>query len=67
MYILINVSVNGVKTNVLVSKTKKKLIQYLKEKEYYWSAVNGRYIDDRTNNSGEDYIIQSIKELKWKN
>lgn len=35
MYILINVSVNGVKTNVLVSKTKKKLIQYLKEKEYY--------------------------------
>ena len=48
MYILIRVGANDFRSNEKVSRTKKKLEEYLKEKGFYWSNKIKRYIDDET-------------------
>ena len=47
-----------------VSRRKSTLVSFLKTKGYYWSAKFGRYIDDRNQNTGVDYLIQKVDELK---
>ena len=63
MYILIYIGTNGITWNEACSKTKKKLIEHLKTKGYYWSKKVGSYIDDRNGNSGVDYKIEKLIEL----
>ena len=67
MYILVGTKTTGEPVNVLVSKTKKKIIAYLKENGYYWSANCNSYIDDKTTGvdggSGIDYTIEEVKEI----
>ena len=50
-----------------VSKRKSKLENHIKEKGYYWSKKNGRYVDDKNcgidGGSGTDYIINSVDEI----
>ena len=68
MYILIHIGTNNVRWTERVSKQKKKLIEYLKDRGFYWSKKNGRYVDDKTikidGGSGTDYIIRKVEELK---
>jgi len=67
MYILINIGTNDIRTNELASKDKSKLEQHIKEKGFYFSKKNGRYIDDRTSGiaggSGSEYFIEKIEEI----
>lgn len=64
MYLLIEITTNDRRSSILVSKTKKKLEQYVKDKGFYWSKSLGRYIDDKNTGilggSGTDYIIEKI-------
>ncbi len=68
MYVLIEVGENGKRDAVLVSKTKKKLEKYIKDKGYYWSNKANCYIDDRTSGieggSGADYLISNVDVLE---
>lgn len=67
MYILIHIGTNDFRYNERVSKHKNKLIEYLKEKGFYWSKINGRFVDDKTvkidGGSGTDYIIRKVEEI----
>jgi len=67
MYMLIRIGTNDSRMVELVSKTKSKLENYIKEKGYYWSKKADRYIDDKTSGidggSGTDYLIHSVEEL----
>ena len=67
MYILIRIGTNDSRRVELVSRTKKKLEDYIKEKGFYWSKKLNRYIDDKTSGidggSGIDYLINSVYEL----
>lgn len=67
MYILIRIGTNDSRNVELVSRTKKKLEDYIKEKGFYWSKKLNRYIDDKTSGidggSGCDYIIRKIEFL----
>jgi len=67
MYLLISIGKNDSRHTKLVSRTKKKLEDHIKEKGFYWSKKCKRYIDDKTSRidggSGTDYIIQEITEL----
>lgn len=47
-----------------VSRRKSTLVSFLKTKGYYWSAKFGRYIDDRSQNTSVDYLIEKVDELK---
>ena len=71
MYILIEVGINGIRTNELVANTKAEIEQYLKDKGYYFSKKAGRYIDDKTvkiyGGSGIDYEIHQINLLTKNN
>ena len=67
MYLLIEITTNDRRSSIIVSKTKKKLEQYVKDKGFYWSKSVGRYVDDKNTGilggSGTDYIIEKIDEL----
>lgn len=67
MYILIRIGSNDSRRVELVSRTKKKLEDYIKERGFYWSKKINRYIDDKTSGidggSGTDYLIHSVDEL----
>lgn len=67
MYILIRIGANDTRSAEMVSKHKSKLVQYLKEKGYYFGKGMQRYIDDKTSGidggSGTDYLIQKIDVL----
>ena len=67
MYLLIRIGTNDIRTSELVSKSKKSLENYIKEKGFYWSKKANRYIDDKTSDidggSGTDYLIHSVDEL----
>ena len=64
MYMLIRIGTNNSKSVELVSRTKKKLEDHIKEKGFYWSKKVNRYIDDKTSGidggSGTDYLINSV-------
>ena len=68
MYLLIRIGTNDSRHSELVSKLKRPLVEHIKEKGFYWSKINGRYVDDKTTGidggSGTDYIITKIEELK---
>ena len=61
---LIRIGTNNSKSVELVSRTKKKLEDHIKEKGFYWSKKVNRYIDDKTSGidggSGTDYLINSV-------
>ena len=61
-YILIEISVGGIRFNIATSKYKRNIINYLKDKEYYYSKAHGLYIDNRSSNSSIDYTIEEIEE-----
>lgn len=67
MYMLIKIGTNDSRSVELVSRTKKKLEDHIKEKGFYWSKKANRYIDDKTSGidggSGTDYLIHSVDEL----
>ena len=67
MYILIKITTNGIEVNEKVSKKKKNLETYIKQKGFYFSKYFGLYIDDKnTDNkisSGCDYKIEKIEEI----
>ena len=67
MYILNQIDYHGFAQPQVISKRKKKLVQYLKDRGYYWSKKIGRYIDDKTTKlqggSGIDYSIEKIDEI----
>ncbi len=67
MYMLIRIGTNDSRSVELVSKTKGKLENHIKENGYCWSKKANRYIDDRTSGidggSGTDYLIHSGEEL----
>ena len=67
MYLLIRIGTNDTRSYELVSKTKKKLVEYLKEKGYYYSKKCRRYINDKncgiSGGSGTDYLISEINVL----
>jgi hypothetical protein len=67
MYLPIGIGTNDIRTNELVSKSKKTLENYIKEKGFYWSKKCNRYIDDINSGisggSGTDYLIELIDEL----
>ena len=67
MYLLIRIGTNDTRSYELVSKTKKKLVEYLKEKGYYYSKKWRRYIDDKNcginGGSGTDYLISEVDIL----
>lgn len=67
MYMLIRIGRNDSRSVEFVSRTKKKLEDYIKEKGFYWSKKANRYIDDKTSGidggSGTDYLIHSVDEL----
>ena len=44
MYLLIRIGTNDIRTSELVSKSKKSLENYIKEKGFYWSKKFNRYI-----------------------
>ena len=62
MYILIELRINGIESNELVSKHKGKLVRYLKEKGYYFSKKYGIYIS-KDIESVTDFKIEKIKEI----
>lgn len=64
MYILIRIEANDSRSVELVSRTKKKLEQYIKQNGYYWSKKHNRYINDKNCGSVIDYIIDKIDEIK---
>ena len=47
MYLLIRIGTNDIRTSELISKSKKKLENHIKEKGFYWSKKCNRYIDDK--------------------
>lgn len=67
MYMLIRIGTNNSRSVELVSRTKKKLEDHIREKGFYWSKKVNRYIDDKTSGidggSGTDYLIHSVDEL----
>ena len=67
MYLLIRIGTNDSRSHELVSKTKKKLVEHLKEKGYYYSKKCMRYIDDKncgiSGGSGTDYLIDEVDVL----
>ena len=67
MYMLIRIGTNDSRNVELVSRTKNKLEDHIKEKGFYWSKKINRYIDDKTSGilggSGTDYLIHSVDEL----
>lgn len=67
MYILMRIGTNDSRSIELVSRTKKKLEDHIKEKGFYWFKKENRYIDDKTcgiyGGSGTDYLIHSVYEL----
>jgi len=67
MYVLIKIGTNDSRSSEFVSKTKKKLVNKIKENGYYWSKKYNRYVDDKNSGidggSGVDYIIDEIDEL----
>ena len=67
MYMLIRIGTNDSRDVELVSRTKNKLEDHIKEKGFYWSKKINRYIDDKTSGilggSGTDYLIHSVDEL----
>ena len=67
MYLLIRIATNDKRSYELVSKTKKKIVEHLKEKGYYYSKKCMRYIDDKncgiSGGSGTDYLIGEIDVL----
>ena len=67
MYMLIRIGRNDSRSVELVSRTKKKLEDHIREKGFYWSKKVNRYIDDKTSGidggSGTDYLIHSVDEL----
>ena len=67
MYMLIRIGTNDSRSVELVSRTKKKLEDYIKENGFYWSKKLNRYIDDETSGidggSGTEYLIHSVDEL----
>ena len=68
IYSLIEISRNDIRETTIVSEKKKKLVEYIKQKGYYFSKTCNRYIDDKTvkikGGSGIDYIIQKIEFIK---
>ena len=64
MYLLIRIEANDSRSHELVSKTKKKIVEHLKEKGYYYSKKCRRYIDDKncgiSGGSGTDYFISEV-------
>ena len=64
IYSLIEIRRNDIRETVMVSEKKKKLVDYINEKGYYFSKSCNRYIDDKTvkikGGSGIDYIIEKI-------
>ena len=64
IYSLIEIRRNDIRETVMVSEKKKKLVDYINEKGYYFSRACKRYIDDKTvkikGGSGIDYIIKKI-------
>ena len=68
MYLLIRIGTNDFRTSELVSKSKKKIENHIKEKGFYWSKKCNRYIDDKncgiSGGSGTDYLIELIDELQ---
>ena len=67
MYMLIRIGTNDSRSVELVSRTKRKLEDHIKEEGFYWSKKVNRYIDDKTSGidggSGTDYLIHSVDEL----
>ena len=67
MFALIRIGTNDSRKLWKVSKRKSKLESYIKEKGYYWSKKNGRYVDDKNcgidGGSGTDYIINRVHEI----
>ena len=67
MYVLIKIGTNDSRSSEFVSKTKKKLVNKIKESGYYWSKKNNSYVDDKNcgidGGSGVDYVIDEIDEL----
>ena len=67
MYVLIYIGQHGKRIVELVSKTKSKLENYIKDKGFYYSKKCDRYIDDKncgiSGGSGTDYIIEKINEI----
>jgi len=67
MYILIRIGTNDKRWTERVSRTKKALEDYIKQKGFYWSKKIGRYIDDKTTGisggSGTDYVIEQVDKI----
>ena len=67
MYVLIRIGTNDSRSSEFVSKTKKRLVDKIKERDYYWSKKHNRYVDDKNcgidGGIGVDYIINEIDEL----
>lgn len=67
MYVLIRIGTNDSRSSEFVSKTKKRLVDKIKESGHYWSKKHNRYVDDKNcgvdGGSGVDYIIDEIDEL----
>jgi hypothetical protein len=62
MWILIKVDIRGTSC-VLVSNTKSKIEQYLREHNYYYSKTWDRYINKNPQITDIDYYIEKIKKL----
>lgn len=67
MYVLIRIEKNETRYPWKVSKSKNKLKNFIKEKGYYYSKEERRYIDDDNckvrGGSGNDYVINEIEEI----
>jgi len=66
MYLLECIGTGGMRGVELVAKKKSTIVNYLKEKGYYYSKNLNRYIDDRYKNTGTDYVIYPVDVLKDK-
>ena len=67
MHILIRIGLNGITFHELVSRSKNKLENHIKDLGFYYSKKVGYYIDDKTvkikGGSGTAYIIEEIDEI----
>lgn len=61
MYILIELRIGGIEENMLISKSKAKIVVYLNKKGYYYSNCHSLYINK--NDNSIDYKIEKIDEI----
>ena len=61
MYLLIRIGVNDTRDYDLVSLTKKKLVEHLKQQGYYYSRKRNRYVSKTS--ARTEYLIQEVDVL----